>query len=164
MSGLTGGYSMRQLQFRVDGFTEDELERLRNSTDGSKGTLLRSALVIGALLIIYIVSDLRPIAYGTITGECSGSILATARAFEGEPLHVAVTIERPYHEVITRVITSNPRCDNCVAAMKAPGEFLFSGHFLGNGPFRVAFSALDQQGRVRCSGRTDELMALGKRP
>ena len=61
MSAVTGGYFMGRLQFRVDGFTEDELERLRNSTDGSKGKLLRSALAIAALLIIYIVSDLKPL-------------------------------------------------------------------------------------------------------
>ena len=66
---------MRQLQFRVDGFTEGELERMRNSTEGSKGKLLQSALVIGALAIIYIGTELRPIAYGPLTGECTGRLV-----------------------------------------------------------------------------------------
>lgn len=103
---------------------------------------------------------------GVLTGDCSGTIRASPpRGYAGEQQNVTVRINPPFHTVITRVTTNNPRCRTCDAQPKSSGEFVFSGRFEGTGgPYRIEFLALDNEGRIRCRGESEELIVLAAKP
>jgi hypothetical protein len=143
---------VKELRVRVKGFTEKDVRRLRKPRKGaaiSSGVVL-SGLVFTALLTMMDVFHADTIidafridqGGGILTGDCSGTIRASPlRGYVGETQDVTVTINPPFHRVVTRVTTDNPRCRDCVAKPQRPGKFLYSGNFGGKGPFRITFLA-----------------------
>ena len=157
---------MKELRVQVKGFTEKDLRRLRKSREGSA---ISSGVVLSGMAfvaLLYVMDAFRADGGGILTGDCSGTIRASPpRGYVGEPQNVTVTINPPFHRVITRVTTNNPRCQTCEAASKGPGQFVLSGRFEGRGgSFRIEFLALDNDGQIRCRGETEELEVLRTKP
>jgi hypothetical protein len=167
---------MKELRVQVKGLTEKDVRRWRRHREASaisSGVML-SGIGLVALLSITdgfhadaIVNAFRVAGdIGSLTGDCSGTIRALPSGHIGERQDVTITIKPPFHQIITRVTTNNPRCRTCDAQPKSPGEFVFSGTIRGTagGKYRIEFLAYDKEGRMRCRGETQELLILAAGP
>lgn len=101
---------------------------------------------------------------GYLGGECVGTIIPTSfSGYEGEPCATTITISPPYDDIIVKVTTHNPLCQDCDAEQTGKGTFVFARVWAGKGPFTITFDAFDKDGKIRCSGSTKTMTALGSR-
>jgi len=167
---------MKELRVQVKGLTEKDVRRWRR---GREASAISSGVLLGGIGLVALLSitdgfraDTIMNAFrvegdiGTLTGDCSGTMRALPSGRIGERQEVTITIKPPFHQVITRVTTNNPRCRNCDAQPKSPGEFVFSGTIGGTAgaKYRIEFLAYDKEGRMRCRGETQDLLILGAGP